>query len=69
MQYHKDNEFRKEALLQVKPTHIRNLMALKAYRKIDYEVEVDRTSGARASHLEQMKKGISCFMPDNSPMV
>ena len=40
-------------------------MALKAYGKIDFEVEVDRPSGARASHLEQMEKEISYFMPDN----
>ena len=51
-QYHKDDEFTKEALLQVNPTHVRNLMAFKAYEKIDYDVEKDKPTGARASHLE-----------------
>ena len=65
--YPKDTIFTREQLLELKPQHIRDFMALKAYHKVDFSPEDDKPIYARSSSLEQVKKGVSFFMPNNFP--
>lgn len=66
--YAKGTTFTRDALLQIKPQHIHNWLAMKAYKKVDFDYNAgDRPIHYRASSLEQLKKGISFFMPNNHP--
>ena len=64
--YPKGTTFTRAQLLQIHPQHILDWLAFKAYGKADYDIDAgDRPKFARASHLEQIKKGISFFMPNH----
>ena len=66
--YKKGTTFTREKLLQLKPQHIHNWLALKAFKKVNFSVEGgDRPTHARSSAIEYQKKAISFFMPDNAP--
>jgi hypothetical protein len=66
--YPKGTLFTREQLLQLKPQHLRNWMAKKAFGKVDYSIDRgDRPIHARSSYLEFQKKAVSFFMPDNAP--
>ena len=66
--YVKGTIFNREQLLQLKPQHIHNWLANKAFRKVQYSIESgDRPIHARSSSLEFQKKAVSFFMPDNAP--
>jgi hypothetical protein len=66
--YPKNTIFTREQLLQLKPQHVHNWMANKAFRKVEYSIENgDKPIHARSSSLEFYKKAVSFFMPDNAP--
>ena len=66
--YPLDTIFTRAQLLELKPQHIRDFMAKKAYKKVEFSHEDgDRPIHARSSSLEQVKKGVSFFMPNNHP--
>ena len=66
--YKKGTTFSREELLELKPHHIHNWLAKRAFHKVDYNIEAgDRPIHARSSAIEFAKKAVSFFMPDNNP--
>ena len=66
--YPKGTIFSREQLLQIKPQHVYNWLANKAFKKVDFSVEGgDKPIHARSLSLKFQKKAISYFMPDNAP--
>ena len=60
--------FTRDQLLQLQPGHIRDWLSMKAFRKTDWSIEAgDRPIYHRANSLEQAKKCVSFFMPNNLP--
>lgn len=68
VRYPKGTTFTRDQLLEIQPQHIYDWLGWKAFQKKPFSIENgDRPIHARASHLDQLKKGISYFMPHNSP--
>ena len=66
--YPKGTVFTREQLLELKPQHIHDWLAKKAFHKADYSYENgDRPIYARSSSLDFWKKAISFFMPNHNP--
>ena len=66
--YSKGTTFNRDQLLQLKPQHIHNWLAKRAFGKVLFSIESgDRPIHARSSSLEFQKKAVSFFMPDNAP--
>ena len=64
--YPKDTTFTREQLLELQPQHLYDWLAFKAFGKVDFSIsEGDRPTSARSSTLEQLKKGVSFFMPNH----
>ena len=67
VRYPEGTTFTQDQLLQIKPQHLLDWLVYKAFHKSNYSVENgDRPIHARASHIEQLKKGVSYFMPHQS---
>jgi hypothetical protein len=66
--YPKGTTFTRSQLLELQPRHVHDWLAKKAFGKVEYSVaNGDRPTSARASHLEQLKKGVSFFMVNHNP--
>ena len=66
--YKKGTIFSRKMLEELKPQHIRNWLAQRAFHKVDYSLAAgDRPIHARSSAIEFAKKAVSFFMPDNAP--
>ena len=62
--YKKGTIFSRQMLDQLKPQHIRNWLAQRAFHKVDYSIAAgDRPIHARSSAIEFAKKTVSFFMP------
>ena len=64
--YPKGTTFTREQLLEITPKAVHDFMALKAFGKINYG-DNDRSTGARYSNLEYIKKSLSFYMPNKGP--
>ena len=58
--------FTREELLEISPRDVHDWMAIKAFGKVDYGPG-DKSTGARLTTLEYMKKAVSSFMPNKRP--
>ena len=67
--YQKGTTFTRDQLLELKPEHIHQWLCMKAYKKRHPNTEPggDHPKYLRSSTLEQCKKGVSFFMPNNHP--
>ena len=60
--------FLRQMLDQLKPQHIRNWLAQRAFHNVECSIAVgDRPIHVRSSAIEFAKKAVSFFMPDNAP--
>lgn len=68
--YPKGTIFSKGQLLQIQPGHVRDYLAYKAFGKANYDyANGDRPTNCRSSSLENVKKALSYFMPEQVPYI
>ena len=68
--YPKGTTFSKGQFLQIQPGHVRDYLAYKAFGKANYDyASGDRPIHCRSSSLENTKKALSYFQPEQVPYI
>ena len=68
--YPKGTTFSKGQFLQIQPGHVRDYLAYKAFGKANYDyANGDRRIYFRACSLENVKKALSYFQPEQVPYI